>query len=690
MRHRFFIFYFLVANCLLTMAQTMDSTQIKVLDEVEVRSNRPSTFQSTSSTQVLQAGDWTKLGAMQVSDAVKHFSGVQVKDYGGVGGLKTVSLRSLGANHTGVIYDGVPVSDMQTGQIDLGRFSLNFVDLLSLTIGESDFLLQTAQAQALAGALHITTSQGIAGQARNDKSEGIAGQARNDGSERGAGQARNDIRAVINVGSFGLLNPAFNYNQKLNSTFSASLSADYLTTDGDYPFAQTIGNYDSSEKQHKKRDNSDVETLKLEANLRGSFKNGGNLLFKNYFYTSERGLPGAALYHNYVPAQDRLNDRNFFSQIHYQQALREKIRFQTNAKFMLAHTKYDNAAMPVAQRTSVYKQREFYLNATFLYQLTEKISVSWANDGIYSDFESNQKNNVSPSRTEWLSALSGRYASQRFSVTAKLLNTSVRHYERDPQSPDIYDHLSPYLGFSLQPLPAFPLRMRGFYKGSFRLPTFGDIYYSTVTRTSLKPEKAQQYDLGLTFVNSAGHYIPYFSINSDIYWNKIEDKIVAFPTANMFLWSMQNYGEVAIQGIDLNIAAQIQYNSKFSWELNGTYTYQDALSQTPNEPATYNKRLPYTARHSASGVIGLLTPWVECSYNFIYCGKRYFQADNVPTSQMKPFIERGVSLKRTFVWQRITTTLTAECRNIGNVQYEVVRSYPMPARSFQFGIIVII
>ena len=27
---------------------------------------------------------------MQVSDAVKHFSGVTVKDYGGIGGLKTV------------------------------------------------------------------------------------------------------------------------------------------------------------------------------------------------------------------------------------------------------------------------------------------------------------------------------------------------------------------------------------------------------------------------------------------------------------------------------------------------------------------------------------------------------------------------------------------------------------------------
>ena len=40
-----------------------------------------------------------RMGVLDVSDAVRHFSGVTLKDYGGVGGLKTVSVRSLGAQH---------------------------------------------------------------------------------------------------------------------------------------------------------------------------------------------------------------------------------------------------------------------------------------------------------------------------------------------------------------------------------------------------------------------------------------------------------------------------------------------------------------------------------------------------------------------------------------------------------------
>ena len=45
-----------------------------------------------------------------------------MKDYGGLGGLKTISIRNLGAAHTAVSYDGIAVSNSQAGQIDIGRF----------------------------------------------------------------------------------------------------------------------------------------------------------------------------------------------------------------------------------------------------------------------------------------------------------------------------------------------------------------------------------------------------------------------------------------------------------------------------------------------------------------------------------------------------------------------------------------
>ena len=65
--------------------------------------------------QTMSAVEIQQLGVQNLADAVRLFSGTNVKDYGGVGGLKTVSVRGLGAAHTAVSYDGVVVSDCQAG-----------------------------------------------------------------------------------------------------------------------------------------------------------------------------------------------------------------------------------------------------------------------------------------------------------------------------------------------------------------------------------------------------------------------------------------------------------------------------------------------------------------------------------------------------------------------------------------------
>ncbi|MDR0834308.1 MAG: TonB-dependent receptor plug domain-containing protein [Candidatus Symbiothrix sp.] len=670
-RHIFFIFYLfgIVGGLHATPLQTNDSTIVgttHVLDEVEVRATKPSTFLSTSSTQVLQAGDWTKLGASQVSDAVKHFSGVQVKDYGGVGGLKTVSIRSLGANHTGVIYDGVPVSDMQTGQIDLGRFSLNFVDMLSLTIGESDLIFQTAQAQALAGALSITTGQEI---------PACAGMTSRGHSRAGG----NPLKVAVHGGSFGLFNPSIMYSKPLSPAFSLNFSADYLTTNGNYPFTQTIGD----SLAHRKRSNSDVETLKFEANLNGKFNNGGRLQFKTGLYTSDRGLPGIARYYNDYSGE-RLNNKDYFSQIHFVQPLNDRWDLLANAKLGLAYTNYMNIPFPGGETESNYYQSECYTNATVRHKFSKNGSMSWANDLVWNDFSKSNFHENAVSRTTWLSALAAQYENSIFTLTAKLLNTfAINDSKNAPVEIGNYHNLSPYIGVSLLPLKNLPLRVRAFYKNSYRMPTFGDLYYGLQSR-NLKPEKANQLDFGVTFVQSFSEKIPYFSFSGDVYTNRVRDKIVAIPGASMFAWSMQNYGKVDITGVDINIATKI---SRIT--VSATYTYQDALDKTDRESTRFNNQIPYTAKHSASGVLGLQTAWLDINYNILYCGQRYYGRVNQSKNRLPAFAEQGISLQRDVKFKQFRATFTGECKNMFNKQYEVVKDYPMPGRSVLLGIKII-
>ena len=106
--------------------QTGDSITGKVhaIPEVGIKGRRvPRALSATAPLQQMKKTDMERLGVSDVADAVRHFSGVSVKDYGGIGGLKTVSVRSLGAQHTAVSYDGVTVSDCQSGQVDISSFS---------------------------------------------------------------------------------------------------------------------------------------------------------------------------------------------------------------------------------------------------------------------------------------------------------------------------------------------------------------------------------------------------------------------------------------------------------------------------------------------------------------------------------------------------------------------------------------
>ena len=114
---RFMAFTVICAGSLAATAQTVvDSTAIK-LDDVVV-------WGSTNRKEIVPAqrligAELEALSSSSVGDAIRYFSGVQLKDYGGVGGLKTVDVRSMGTNHMGVFYDCIQLGNAQNGQVDL-------------------------------------------------------------------------------------------------------------------------------------------------------------------------------------------------------------------------------------------------------------------------------------------------------------------------------------------------------------------------------------------------------------------------------------------------------------------------------------------------------------------------------------------------------------------------------------------
>ena len=641
-----------------------DSDSVKHLREVVVTQDAKRTqSRSTAPLQIIDNEKLASLNALQLSDAVKHFSGVTVKDYGGIGGLKTVSVRSLGANHTAISYDGIPVSDVQTGQIDIGRFSLENVDNISLNIGQTDNIFQPARMFSSASVLNIQTQKPNL----SDK-QSISG------------------KINLKAGSFGLFNPAFLVNGRFSEIISASFSGEWLSAHGKYPYVLNYGIIGKDSSSVETRKNTDVKNLRLEGTLFADFSDNSKSYLKTYFYNSERGLPGATIYYNTDNfSSQRIWDNNFFAQTHFETRFSPALDFQANAKYNRSFMRYLDPAIPnsTGKIENNYTQQELYGSATARYRVLEKLSFSASSDVFYNQLKADLSNFAFPERLTWLSVLAGKFTSKKLLATVSLLYTQTFEQVKNGDPSENQSKLSPYVSISYKPFETSDLRIRTFYKNIFRLPTFNDLYYTQIGNRKLKPEDTNQTNLGVTYSLSNDSWLNALLFTADAYHNKVKNKIVAYPTKNIFEWTMLNYGTVEINGLDLSADAVLKLSKNVKLNLGGTHTYQRALNKTDATSRNYNHQIPYTPRVSGSAKAGMQTPWFNVNYTMIWSGHRYALGQNFKENRVEGFADHGISLSRDIYTAYGVFSTNLEALNLLNKNYEVVRFFPMPGRSFR-------
>ena len=131
----------------------------KALKAVNVTAEKKQNpFAAIVPVQILNHEALQQINAETIAGAAKYFSGVLIKDYGGVGGLKTISVRSLGGLNTGLVYDGITIADAQTGQVDLSKFSATFVQSLELDQANPQQIPMPARIYSSASILSFTSN----------------------------------------------------------------------------------------------------------------------------------------------------------------------------------------------------------------------------------------------------------------------------------------------------------------------------------------------------------------------------------------------------------------------------------------------------------------------------------------------------------------------------------------------------
>lgn len=600
--------------------QTSLSDTLLKLKEVTIYSNRMQ--KKMSPVQILSGKELEKLNVYSVADALRYFSGVQIKDYGGIGGLKTVNIRSMGSHHVGVFYDGIELGNAQNGVVDLGRFSLDNMEVISLYNGQKSAIFQPAKDYSSASAIYMQTRKPLF-----------------------KGEKKNNLNIGVKGGSFSTINPSLLWEHRFNERISSSISTEYMYTSGRYKFtyAKKDG-YDTTAV----RQNGDVRMLRLENAFFGKVPKG-EWKAKAYLYNSERGYPGAAVREEpgKFRHQDRQWDTNLFVQGSFQNYFKPWYSLLANGKYAYDYLHYlsdprlDVTTMYVDNH---YRQQEIYASAAHLFTIYPWWRMSLSNDFQWNALRADLIDFVYPTRNTILTSAATSFDFNRLMLQASLLYTHVDDNTRTKgANAGTKNKYTPSVIATWQPLTKLPLNVRAFYKKVFRMPTLNDLYYTFIGNKDLKPEYTTQYDVGITFSHTwNNHWLKSLDLQIDGYYNEVDDKIIAMPTSNQFRWTMINLGHVEIRGLDAAIRGEWGFG-KVELSTLFNYTYQKAQDFTDPTSEWYGGQIPYIPWHGGSIILnGSYQTW-SCNYSFIYTGERYEAVANIPENYAQPWYTHDFS-----------------------------------------------
>ena len=581
--------------------------------------------------------DWS------LADVLSRFTGVQVKDYGGAGGLKTVNVRSLGSEHVGIFMDGIQIENAQNMQVDLGRFSMDGLRRVSLYSGVVSKRLQTAAAYSAGAAVQLEPVH------------------------IGSGG-----RASFKGGTLGTVNPSFLLGTGEPGRFAVQVSGDFLYSSGRYRYPC----FDTT----LVRENGDIRALKLQASIYGLGFGPDDWRITLHTYGSERGFPGPVIRRamGFPFSAERQTDQDILVQGHWTREWNSFYGTSLRAKYANNYTHYNThpEKNPMALPYDLhYRQQSGFLSLSQSFTLGRHWSADLATDLHRNTLDGDSGGFVKPRRTTVNSALAARFISQRFRASASLShigawdtfdNRTPGGWSRDNAFRGAWMHSA-----SVYWIPSTAFEVDAFLKRSYRLPSFNDLYYTLMGNSALVPEMARQAGVDARFHRKG------WELRLSPYFNRVENKIVAIPTSSQFRWTMLNIGIADITGLDARVSGFFETGRCWIW-LKGRYSYQQALDHSDPGGSNYGNQIPYIPRHSGSIDASLSHELWLVSWSTVLTGGRWSRTANTPDYYIAPWSVTDLSIIRRFHPDICDVELSLNLRNIFNCRYQIVQSYPMP------------
>ena len=617
-----------------------DTDSVTNLTEVEVTARRI----PMATRQELSGTSLQSLSSTSIADALKYFAGVQIKDYGGLGGLKTVNVRSLGSQHVGVYIDGIRITNAQNGTVDLGKYSLSTLESVSLYNANKLEMGQSPSEYASGATVYLRTRR----------------------------PSTDSLSVLAGIGSFhtyrGRVNLQFN-----RRGWQGFIDGEYLYSKGDYPFR-----YKSEyEDTVGRRRNSDIEYYRIEGAL---FKKGFAAHF--YSYVSERGCPGGIvrrLSDKYTNI-GREWDTDIFVQGSWQHRFNPSHFLRVNAKYSHEYLRYNtnyDENQNTARVDNHYYQNDGYASVAWCFSPFPWFYLNAGYDARMSWLTADLRNFSYVRRLDQKGVVDVRLEWRAFRAEASLLYQHYKDHTRiQAGAADPISRCTPAisLGWARR-----GLSLRAWYKKIFRVPTLNDLYYTQAGNRNLKPEYTRQWNIGAEYDYSGGPWLATAQV--DAYINHIDNRIVCLPLRGTYTWSMMNYGKTFCRGLNASLSGTYMPGD-WAFTLLGSLTLQHDVNRTdPADEDTYDVPICYSPKFSC-GITGIVA-WRNFSLTVseLHVSKRIWSYAD-PDDILSPY--NNVDVKISGQWKWFIASL--EINDLFDVQYEHIPRYPMPGRTIRFSL----
>lgn len=575
--------------------------------------------------------------SVNLGELLLQNSTLNVTSYGGSSSVSSISFRGTGSNHTRITWMGFPVNSLTTSGADLSLIPVGFYDNISLVYGTS-------------GSLHGSSSIGGSINLEN----------RTDWTNRVNGSLSAEM------GSFGYqrYGVAIGVGNKL---IQYRITGFYNRSKDDFWYIDQ----DKSGNPKQRLDHNRNLSFGILQDLSLKFSDNNTVELGLWYLNKKKEIP--EILGSYGTSNQMQKDSTLKGYIKWNKRSARTNLILKSAYFM-DYLRYTDKLDPSDENyivDSKIKSHSILNDVNFRWYLNN--SVSFDIGGTYSYLTAQTENYASNPKESEGEIFGGVKAKLGLLVS----NVTIRKVFTPYKDPDLL-----YSAGIKITSRSNRISTRLNLSNKFRTPGFNEKYWQPGGNPDLLPEKGWGMNLGTEwFVWKSQNETGQLCIDADLYSMKISNWIQWTPTEVNNIWSPLNYKEVWSRGIESSLNISNTWGNLTGMFKTGYSFTRSTATDMYGNAGNIGAQLKYVPLHSANGTLSVTYKRYYLSLYNKFSGKRFTTEENDPTEHMAPFIVSNL-LAGIMAGKNKEIVIQLRITNLFNINYQVIRSYPMPGRGF--------